>query len=120
MPRGGGGAGGGHGPRAQALEGAPAQLVGHNCKRKCRVQWRMQDLPNGGGGHPEPRRRQPCRPMRRGGGGGANSGGGGAPMQALAPGRWRPSVRHYADLPNHFVTIPQLTYDRERHNDTRK
>ena len=25
--------------------------------------------------------------------GGANSGGG-APMQALAPGRWRPSVRH--------------------------
>ena len=31
--------------------------------------------------------------------GGANScvcvgGGGGAPMQALAPGRWRPSVRH--------------------------
>ena len=27
-------------------------------------------------------------------GGYANSGGGGAPMQALAPGRWRPSARH--------------------------
>ena len=43
----------------------------------------MQDLPNGGGGggaHPEPRRRQPCRPMRqrvvvliRGGGAGADA-----------------------------------------------
>ena len=32
--RGGGGAGGGHGPRAQALEGAPAQLVGANFKKK--------------------------------------------------------------------------------------
>ena len=30
----------------------------------------MQDLPHGGGGRPEPRRRQPCRPMRQGGGGG--------------------------------------------------
>ena len=28
--------GGGHGPRAQALEGAPAQLVGPNCKKKIR------------------------------------------------------------------------------------
>ena len=28
--------GGGHGPRAQALEGAPAQLVGPNCKKKSR------------------------------------------------------------------------------------
>ena len=28
--------------------------------------------------NPEPRRRQPCRPMRQGGGGGANWGGGGA------------------------------------------
>ena len=32
MPRGAGG----HGPRAQALEGAPAQLVGPNCKKKIR------------------------------------------------------------------------------------
>ena len=32
----GGGAGGGHGPRAQAFEGAPAQLVGPNCKKKIR------------------------------------------------------------------------------------
>ena len=32
--RGGGGRGGGHGPRAQALEGAPAQLVGANFKKK--------------------------------------------------------------------------------------
>ena len=30
----GGGVGGGHGPRAQALEGAPAQLVGANFKKK--------------------------------------------------------------------------------------
>ena len=35
VPRGGGGQGG-HGPRAQALEGAPAQLVGPNCKKKSR------------------------------------------------------------------------------------
>ena len=33
MPRGGAG-GGGHGPRAQALEGAPAQLVGANFKSR--------------------------------------------------------------------------------------
>ena len=47
----------------------------------------MKDLPNGGGGaHPEPK----SRPMWQGG---ANSGGG-APIQALAPGRWRPSLRH--------------------------
>ena len=59
-----GGGQGGHDPRAQALEGAPAQLVGPNGKKKirprqiskvtlfnhCRVQWRMQDLPNRGGG----------------------------------------------------------------------
>ena len=32
----GGAGGGGHGPRAQALEGAPAQLVGPNCKKKIR------------------------------------------------------------------------------------
>ena len=31
-----GGAGGGHGPRAQALEGAPAQLVEANFKKKIR------------------------------------------------------------------------------------
>ena len=30
------GQGGGHGPRAQALEGAPAQLVGANFKKKIR------------------------------------------------------------------------------------
>ena len=33
---GGGGAGGVHGPRAQALEGAPGQLVGANFKKKIR------------------------------------------------------------------------------------
>ena len=32
--RGGGGAGGGHGPRAQTLEGAPAQLVEVNFKSR--------------------------------------------------------------------------------------
>ena len=31
-----GGAGGGHGPRAQALEGAPAQLILANFKKKIR------------------------------------------------------------------------------------
>ena len=35
MPRGGGGQGG-HGPRAHALEGAHAQLVVPNCKKKIR------------------------------------------------------------------------------------
>ena len=36
--RGGGGAGGGgwHGPRAQALEGAPGQFVGASFKKKIR------------------------------------------------------------------------------------
>ena len=34
--RAGGGGLGGHDPRAQALEGAPAQLVGPNCKKKSR------------------------------------------------------------------------------------
>ena len=53
----------------------------------------MQDLPNGGGGaHPEPQRRQPCRPMWQGGGANSGGGGGGTPIQALAPGRWRPLV----------------------------
>ena len=33
---GGGAGGGGHGPRAQALEGAPAQLIGANFKKKIR------------------------------------------------------------------------------------
>ena len=37
---GGGGQGGGHGPRAQALEGAPAQLVGANFKKKIRPRIR--------------------------------------------------------------------------------
>ena len=32
----GGGGAGGHGPRAQALEGAPGQLVGANFKKKIR------------------------------------------------------------------------------------
>ena len=32
----GGGGRGGHGPRAQALEGAPGQLVGANFKKKIR------------------------------------------------------------------------------------
>ena len=36
VPRGGGQGGGGHGPRMQALEGAPAQLVGANFKKKIR------------------------------------------------------------------------------------
>ena len=58
-----GGGQGGHGPQAQALEGAPAQLIGANFKKKIRprqikifllfffllVDFVMQDdLPNGG------------------------------------------------------------------------
>ena len=120
---------GGHGPRAQALEGAPAQLIGANFKKKirprqiikvtslqCRINlpakvayamgpalsrprapygglsflFLAEDLffsfffffglsiffpgadagftkRRGGGGHPEPQRRQPCRPMWQGG-----------------------------------------------------
>ena len=63
MPRGGGQ--GGHGPRAQALEGAPAQLVGPNCKKKIRPRQisKVTSLQSavagagftkGGGAHPEP------------------------------------------------------------------
>ena len=74
------GGGGGHGPRAQALEGAPAQFVGPNCKKKIRPRQRskvtsLQSAVAGAGftkrgwGHPEPRRHQPYRPMRPGGGG---------------------------------------------------
>ena len=37
------GAGGGHGPRAQALEGAPAQLVGANFKKKIRPRQISKD-----------------------------------------------------------------------------
>ena len=33
----GGGGQGGHGPRAQALEGAPGQLVGANFKKEIRL-----------------------------------------------------------------------------------
>ena len=59
--------GGGHGPRAQALEGAPAQLVGPNCKKKSRprqiikvtsLQSAVADAgytkPGGGGRTPSP------------------------------------------------------------------
>ena len=75
----GGGGAGGDGPRAQALEGAPAQFVGPNCKKKNRprqiskvtsLQSAVADArftKRGGGAHPDPRRRQPCRPMRQGG-----------------------------------------------------
>ena len=54
-------------------------------------QGRMQDLPNEGGGGVPRAPKAPCRPMWRGGGV-LIRGGGGAPMQALAPGRWRPSL----------------------------
>ena len=154
MPGGGGGRGG-HGPRAQALEGAPAQLVGANFKKKirprqiskvtslqcwmnlvakvayvwARVLSRAQrslcirgfllflfslktfyflfyffclsiffprappplepdaGFTKRGGGHPEPQRCQPCRPMWRGGG---NSGGGGADASIGPPGAGDP------------------------------
>ena len=60
---------GGAWPRAQALERAPAQLVGPNCKKKIRprqiskvtsLQSTVADAGfTKGGAHPEPRRRQP-------------------------------------------------------------
>ena len=94
MPRGGGGMA----PRAQALEGAPAQLVGPNCKKKIRprqiskvtsLQCAVADagFTKRGGAHPEGASR-----VGLCGGGVLILGGG--PIQALAPGRWRPSVRH--------------------------
>ena len=97
---------GGHGPRAQALKGAPAQLVGPNGKKRNRprqiskvtsLQSAVADagFTKRGGAHPEPQRDQTCRPMLGGGGGGCANSGVGAPTQALAPGRWRPSVRHW-------------------------
>ena len=164
-----GGQGGGHGPRAQALEGVPAQLVGANFKKKirprqiskvtslqCRINlvvkvaymlWapRFQEprapyalgglsclflaedplfllvdffprapppvcystslirhcfsggcriYQRGGGAHPEPQRRQPCRPMWQGG---ANSGGGGRRCKHWARGAGDP---RYATVPS--------------------
>ena len=80
----GGGAGGGHGPRAQALEGAPAQLVGANFKSRGEFQpskssiymlWAPRSLCIRGSFFrffPQ---------------GGMLILGGGAPMQALSPGR---------------------------------
>ena len=51
-----GGGAGGHGPRAQALEGAPGQLVGVNFKKKIRPRQISKDLPNRGGGRtPSPK-----------------------------------------------------------------
>ena len=50
----------------------------------------MQDLPNGGGRTPGPKGASRV--------GLCGGGGGGAPIQTLAPGRWRPSVRHWIDL----------------------
>ena len=66
----------------------------------------MQDLPNGGGRTPSPKgasRVDLC------GGGGANSGvgGGGAPIQALVPGRGKPSVRHWYDVLSRSMGYPK-------------
>ena len=85
--------------------GAPAQLVGPNCKKKSRprqiskvtsLQSAVADAgftKPGGGRTPSPE--DTSRVGLCGGGGGVLiRGGGGAPMQALPPGRWRPSVRH--------------------------
>ena len=116
MPRGGQG---GHGPRVQALEGAPAQRVGPNCKKKIRprqiskvtsLQSAVADagFTKRGGGRtptPEPRRRQPCRLMRRGGGGGANSGGGGRRCK-----HWPPD----AGDPRYATEISRATYRKEK------
>ena len=72
---------------------APAQLVGANFKKwrilirgpiffSCQFspQGRMQDLPNGRG----------------------------APMQALAPGRWRPSLRHCLTIDLNWELRPYI------------
>ena len=82
---------GGHGPRAQALEGAPAQLVGPNCKKKSRpsqiskvtsLQSTVADagFTKRGRGGRTPSPEGASRVGLCGGGGGvlANSGGGGA------------------------------------------
>ena len=75
----------------------------------------QDDLPNGGrgGGTPSPKGASRVGLCGSGGGGGANLGGG-APMQALAPGRWRPSLRHWCgqnlkSLPQYLaVVIPKI------------
>ena len=106
VPRGGGQVG--HGPRAQALEGAPAQLVGANFKSRGEFQPSKSSI-------------WPRAPYALGGlfflflpktacrffppGGGAPILGWGPPMQALAPGRWRPSARHWV-LVNVFTPPP--------------
>ena len=75
VPRGRGG-----GAVASLGGGARPVCIGPNCKRKIRprqiskvtsLQSAVADagFTKRGGGHPEPRRRQPCRPMRQGGGG---------------------------------------------------
>ena len=85
----GGGGQGGHGPRAQALEGAPAQLVGPNCKKKIRprqiskvtsLQSAVADAGftkrGGGRGPPSPPSPEGASRVGLCGRGGANSGGG--------------------------------------------
>ena len=142
MPRGGGGAGGGHGPRAQALE-----LVGANFKKKIRPRqiskvtslqwpakvayhaiWAPRSLCIRGSFYFFVLKtfflfiyfffclsffflRGGCRiyqggrtPSPKGASRVGLCGGGGAPIQALTPGRWRPSVRHWLN-PTPFSKI---------------
>ena len=96
MPR---GAGRAMAPGA-SLGGAPPQLVGPNCKKKIRprqlskvtsLQSAVADAKRGRGRTPNP---EGTSHVGLCGGRGMLIFLGGAPMQALAPGRWRPSVRH--------------------------
>ena len=114
--RGGGGGGGWHGPRAQALEGAPAQLVWPNCKNKIRprqlskvnsLQRAVADAGStkrrGGGAHSEPRRRQPHRPMRQGVGVGVLIRGG--RCKHWPPGAGDPRYATYCSAPSAEQTV---------------
>ena len=84
--------GGGHGPRAQALEGAPAQLVGVNFKSRA---FKGPALPMHLFMHPRAKGFVFTKGGGRKGGGASRVGlCGRRGMPALAPGRWRPSVRH--------------------------
>ena len=106
-------AGGGQGGMAPGRKpwgggGASAQLVGPNCKKKIRprqiskvtsLQSAVADagFTKRGGGGRTPSPEGASRVGLCGRLGVLILGGGGAPMQPLAPGRWRPSVRHCSD-----------------------
>ena len=121
------GGAGGHGPRAQALEGAPAQLVGANF--------------NGANAMGPELSRAPISLgvffllktflsffsfffflaiFPPGADAGFMGGGGERPIQALAPGRWRPSGRHCTDTRRNTVTERDTRAQRHRERDNER